>query len=951
MVALLVFYCASYGAATFTVQPKTTDETVRIKIEFTLSEYTDVTVEVMDSSGATIRHLASGKLGANPPSPLQVNSLSQTIYWDLLNDDGNRFYGNYDVKVGLGLTAALDRFYGSSGINSIGYIGSPNGVAVDSSGNVIVMTAAWRGAPVKIMVMSRTGGYVRTICPYPGDLPSDKMQGFGRVPFPGGKSMPVIYQGHHGLTIPGIYMCPPQGMVVAPQGWLIMTNYTGTGYAFYNLTETKRRVIIMGLDGSCPRDTLFGPVLSAGKDPGMIHLAVTADGRNLYASGLAYDNRIKKSLLDYTGLAQPFAGDSLAGSDNTHFNKPRGVDVDASGNVYVADYGNNRVMVLDSTGAFKTSFTVKSPDHVKINKKNGDIFILSVEPATAYVKVIKYSPFPVCDSVAAFSLSGGHLGGTHPPVMTLDYNATPPTVWVGGLVYVKPEMTGVLDQGSSLTASSPQTIGAKTSDCWKGGTLGIPGYITVSPDEKVMYAGCGSWARVDLVTGAISTSSIVGLYASFGPDGTLYTSHVLNPQYQDSNFYRYDANGTRIPFENGAMIFGGPTNYAWEGWGSRGFTVARNGDIYVFHPRNQRISLDSQQNVVSVYDKNLQLKQRGVIKADRASGGIQVDLQGNIYIADNVKPKGVTYPSPFMGLFKDPTQAGNTWPFSYVSAPINYYLFAIGCVFKFPPSGGYIRYLTGGTSSVPVDNIDGMNVPQTQVSGMYHYTMGVSGPAWQYFGISPNAALENMGDPSCACISPRFTVDDFGRVFVPDGFRFSVVVLDNNKNEILRFGEYGNQDQQGPSSSRPTPSIPLAYPAYITKVNNSVYVSDVGNDRVAKVKLDYSQWATASGKLSVGQSAVSPQELALSVFPQPFNPGTDIQIRGVHGNTLSVMIFDMAGRLVRDLTSGAEVQRCNVFTVAWDGKDRSKKKVGAGVYLAKARIGNKTLYRNLVLAK
>jgi hypothetical protein len=49
---------------------------------------------------------------------------------------------------------------------------------------------------------------------------------------------------------------------------------------------------------------------------------------------------------------------------------------------------------------------------------------------------------------------------------------------------------------------------------------------------------------------------------------------------------------------------------------------------------------------------------------------------------------------------------------------------------------------------------------------------------------------------ACACTRPRFDVDGFGRLYLPDALTFSVSVRDNADNEIVRFGAYGNYDCQ-----------------------------------------------------------------------------------------------------------------------------------------------------------
>src|SRR5262245_46829059 len=63
------------------------------------------------------------------------------------------------------------------------------------------------------------------------------------------------------------------------------------------------------------------------------------------------------------------------GSGNGQFNGPRGVGVDSSGNVWVADYFNHRIQEFTSSGAFVQTFgslgstngTFKNPTGVAVD--------------------------------------------------------------------------------------------------------------------------------------------------------------------------------------------------------------------------------------------------------------------------------------------------------------------------------------------------------------------------------------------------------------------------------------------------------------------------------------------------------------------------------------------------------------------------------------------------------
>ena len=94
--------------------------------------------------------------------------------------------------------------------------------------------------------------------------------------------------------------------------------------------------------------------------------------------------------------------------------------------------------------------------------------------------------------------------------------------------------------------------------------------------------------------------------------------------------------------------------------------------------------------------------------------------------------------------------------------------------------------------------------------------------------IGPGEAMRSRG--------VGFSVDDFGRLFVPDVFRFAVNVLDAGGNLITRIGRYGNTDDDG---------IRLAWGAYVSVSGGRLFISDMANRRVTAVALTAAAEATA----------------------------------------------------------------------------------------------------------
>src|SRR5262249_27383823 len=91
------------------------------------------------------------------------------------------------------------------------------------------------------------------------------------------------------------------------------------------------------------------------------------------------------------GAQEVFFGEpGKAAADNTHLNDPRSVAVDAQGHVFIADFGNNRIVVLNEKDkSFAGSFAVESPSWIAVHSKTGEIYVCSKQ-----TQLLKFSsPF------------------------------------------------------------------------------------------------------------------------------------------------------------------------------------------------------------------------------------------------------------------------------------------------------------------------------------------------------------------------------------------------------------------------------------------------------------------------------------------------------------------------------------------------------------------------------
>ena len=257
---------------------------------------------------------------------------------------------------------------------------------------------------------------------------------------------------------------------------------------------------------------------------------------------------------------------------------------------------------------------------------------------------------------------------------------------------------------------------------------------------------------------------------------------------------------------------------------------------------------------MDVFGADGKLKKEDLIGgAGYADCGLGVDAAGNIYLGVNIKPADKPYPAAFMGKLPDKPwvwwrgeERAVPWRYSYY----NSYLWHWGAVMKFPPTGGAfyghhpwnLRRADYGEPT-PFDKL--ANAPADVVSyrsAYLGYEVKAAGALWRHAGcgIVPSSGDGLQPGPGCVCYVSTLAVDEYGRVFAPDVFCFSVEMLDTDGNQLARRGRYGNSDSAGPGSKVPEPetgSGSFVFPAYVSANEGKVFVLDSVNRRVAVVSL------------------------------------------------------------------------------------------------------------------
>lgn len=83
--------------------------------------------------------------------------------------------------------------------------------------------------------------------------------------------------------------------------------------------------------------------------------------------------------------------------------------------------------------------------------------------------------------------------------------------------------------------------------------------------------------------------------------------------------------------------------------------------------------------------------------------------------------------------------------------------------------------------------------------------------------------------------------------------------------------------------------------------------------------------------------------------PNPFNPSTEISYRLPERSEVSLRIFDVRGRLVRELVEG--MRPAGPHRVVWDGRDDAGARAASGVYLYRLQAGDLVQQKKMTLVK
>jgi hypothetical protein len=106
----------------------------------------------------------------------------------------------------------------------------------------------------------------------------------------------------------------------------------------------------------------------------------------------------------------------------------------------------------------------------------------------------------------------------------------------------------------------------------------------------------------------------------------------------------------------------------------------------------------------------------------------------------------------------------------------------------------------------------------------------------------------------------------------------------------------------------------------------------------------------SEGATTVWSDEFMPRECELLPgFPNPFNPSTRIAYLLPEQGEVTLRLYDVCGRVVRELVAGP--QDAGRHVAVWDGRDAGGRSCASGVYFARLRFKNAFLTSRLMLAR
>ncbi len=92
-----------------------------------------------------------------------------------------------------------------------------------------------------------------------------------------------------------------------------------------------------------------------------------------------------------------------------------------------------------------------------------------------------------------------------------------------------------------------------------------------------------------------------------------------------------------------------------------------------------------------------------------------------------------------------------------------------------------------------------------------------------------------------------------------------------------------------------------------------------------------------------------PTSFSVRVYPNPFNPSTQIYFHLPSEGVVTVQVYDVSGRIVKELSNG--FRNADEHSITWDGRDELSRTVASGMYFSHVRFGEERKVAKMMLVR
>jgi sugar lactone lactonase YvrE len=597
------------------------------------------------------------------------------------------------------------------------------------------------------------------------------------------------------------------------------------------------------------------------------------------------------SFLSQAQTVSTLAGIGTIGSTNStgtapSFYKPRGVAVDASGNVYVADTYNHKIRKItsagvvstlagsgevDSTDGTGTAASFRNPNGVAVDA-SGNVYVAD----TNNHKIRKITPSGVVSTLAG----SGIQGSTDATGTAASFNyPSGAAVDASGNVYVadsgnhkirKITPAGVVSTfaGSGRLGSTDATGTAASFDLPFGVAVDASGNVYVSDRENNKIRKITSAGVVSTFAGSGSYSSAdgMGIAASFKYPARLAVDASGNVYVADNGNHKIRK---ITPAGVVSTLAGDGTEGSTDATGTaasfhdpEGVAVDASGNVFVADRENNKIRKITSAGVVSTFAGSGEVGSNDATATAPSfynPSGVALDASGNVYVADskNNKIRKITSAgvvSTFAGSGEE-GRTDATGTAASFNRPFGVALDASGNVYVADSKNNKIRKITpAGVVSTFAGSGEEGRTDATGTAASFNRPFGVAldasgnvyvadyindkirkitpaGEVSTFAGSGYSGSTDGTGTAASFYSPTGVAVDASGNVYVADTSNNKIrkITPSGVVSTLAGSGAQGSTDGTGTAASFYRP-----VGAAVDAAGN-VYVADTYNDKIRKI--------------------------------------------------------------------------------------------------------------------